>query len=250
MWVSLMVALVAAQVAAPDEPLPEFGIPFGCGRTFSLSQGHNAGTHVRRDAWAWDFEMPQGVPIVAAREGWVAKARGDSTVGGCHPLLAGSANFVVLDHGNGIETQYLHLSSVVVRPGEHVVEGQLLGYSGSTGFSCRPHLHFKVMRRETEGWNHFSVPATLRGVGDPMLGTRVAAPVCGAPSAQPLLTGEPNSVHLKETSAPSEPAPSEAPGDYEVFTAWLLPIPESFENSSVIGRTPRGDPSPPVIDLG
>jgi murein DD-endopeptidase MepM/ murein hydrolase activator NlpD len=204
--VSLMVGLVAAQTsAAPLEPLPEFGVPFGCGRTYALSQGHNQGTHVSRDAWAWDFEMPVGVPIVAARAGWVSKARGDSNVGGCHPLLAGSANYVVLEHAEGLETQYLHLSSVVVRPGEHVEEGQLLGYSGSTGWSCAPHLHFKVMRHEEVGWNHFSVPAALRGTGDPVAGTVVSAPTCTVLEEVPLMTGEPSDESRELASAPVKP---------------------------------------------
>ncbi len=158
--------------------MPEVGVPFGCGRVFPVSQGHDTGSHLQRDTWAWDFRMPVGTPIVAAADGEVRAARGDSRQGACDPRMARHANYVVVSHEGGIETQYLHFSAVVVRTGEKVRKGQLLGYSGNTGWSCGPHLHFKVAQAVGTGWNNPSTPAMIEGHGDPIRDTLVIAPAC------------------------------------------------------------------------
>lgn len=143
-----------------------------------MSQAHDTGSHLHNDVWAWDFRMPTGTPIVAARDGLVRMARGDSTQGGCDSRFAAQANYVVVDHGDGLETQYLHFSTVSVRKGQRVRKGELLGFSGSTGWSCGPHLHFKVARATGSGWNNPSVPAHIEGFGDPQKGTWINAPSC------------------------------------------------------------------------
>lgn len=169
---------------APAQAVPQVEIPFACGRTFVVSQAHQVGSHRHHDAFAWDFRMPVGEPIVAAADGLVRAARGDSAVGGCHPAFAREANYVVVSHDAGFETQYLHFSRVVVAPGEQVKAGSLLGYSGKTGWACGAHLHFKVARAETPSWNNRSVPAQIRGYGDPQAGVVVSAPPCGATRPQ------------------------------------------------------------------
>jgi peptidase M23-like protein len=148
--------------------------------SFPISQVHNVGSHVNNDGWAWDFRMPEGTPVVAALDGVVRLARGDSKDGGCDPQLAREANYVVVEHDGGLETQYLHFSSVIVRPGEPVRQGQLLGYSGKTGWACGAHLHFKVAIPVSDGWNNPSVEARIRGYGDPGLESWVSSPACGA----------------------------------------------------------------------
>ena len=130
------------------------------------------------DVWAWDFRMPEGTPVVAARDGVVRMARGDSNEGGCDPKFAPLANYVVVDHGDGVETQYLHFSSVVVTAGERVRSGDLLGYSGKTGWACGAHLHFKVAHELSRSWNNPSLAARIQGYGDPTLESLVTAPAC------------------------------------------------------------------------
>lgn len=181
---------------APEPPRPTVGVPFGCGLSFEISQAHDTGSHLNNDTWAWDFRMPVGVPIVAARAGVVRMARGDSTQGGCDPSMAKWANYVVVDHGDGTEAQYLHFSSVVVEAGQKVNAGELIGYSGNTGWSCGSHLHFKVARREHNGWNNPSIPAAIEGYGDPQKATLIRAAACA-----PQL---PTTIRAEGPSAKSE----------------------------------------------
>jgi murein DD-endopeptidase MepM/ murein hydrolase activator NlpD len=149
--------------------------------SFPISQVHNIGSHVGNDTWAWDFRMPEGTPVVAALEGVVRLARGDSDEGGCDPAMARKANYVVIESPGNIETQYLHFSSVSVVPGQHVRRGDLLGYSGKTGWACGAHLHFKVATPVSAGWNNPSVEARLQGYGDPALEAWISSPPCTAP---------------------------------------------------------------------
>ncbi|MCI0569957.1 MAG: M23 family metallopeptidase [Myxococcaceae bacterium] len=184
--------------------VPEVGVPFGCGLVFPVSQGHNTGSHLQYDTDAWDFRMPEGTPVVAAQDGVVRMARGDSTVGGCDVRFASFANYVVVDHGGGTETQYLHFQEVVVKPGQRVRKGELLGYSGNTGWSCGAHLHFKVATRKGGGWNNPSQPARILGYGDPERGTLISAPACEAGPDVVLARGS--------DGAPAQPADGNGEG--------------------------------------
>ncbi|MGQ0506016.1 MAG: M23 family metallopeptidase, partial [Myxococcaceae bacterium] len=181
----VLTTLLAVESAFAAEPVnlsstrpPEVAVPFGCGKAFPVSQAHATGSHLQNDTWAWDFRMPEGTPIVAALAGVVRLARGDSSAGGCDPRFAPDANYVVLEHEQGLETQYLHFTAVMVKPGDHVKAGQLLGFSGKTGWACGAHLHFKVAQRQGNGWNNPSVQARLAGYGDPEINTVIAAPAC------------------------------------------------------------------------
>ncbi len=180
--------------AAAAANMPEVGVPFACGRIYTVSQGHETGSHQHNDTFAWDFRMPEGTPIVAAHDGVVRMARGDSKQGGCGEQFAPLANYVVISHGDGLETQYLHFSAVVVKAGERVKEGQLIGFSGATGWACGAHLHFKVAREQGSGWNNPSVPARIVGYGDPVRDTLVSAPLC-KDSAQPMMASN-GGVHV------------------------------------------------------
>src|SRR5215217_7218607 len=71
---SLLATAPAAtnSIASPLGDMPEVGVPFACGRIHTVSQGHDTGSHQHNDTYAWDFRMPEGTPIVAAREGGAA----------------------------------------------------------------------------------------------------------------------------------------------------------------------------------
>jgi murein DD-endopeptidase MepM/ murein hydrolase activator NlpD len=79
-----------------------------------------------------------GSGVFAAAGGTVIVARADGGWNG------GYGNYVVVDHGGGVQTLYAHLSSVSVSVGQSVAQGQVVGGLGSTGKSTGPHLHFEV----------------------------------------------------------------------------------------------------------
>ena len=103
-------------------------------------------THFGHLRNAIDFLVPEGTPVCAAADGEVTALKADSNVGGRDPKFWYAGNYVVVRH-EGESTSYEHLRylGVVVRVGERVREGQLIGYSGNTGYSRGPHLHFEVM---------------------------------------------------------------------------------------------------------
>ncbi len=91
--------------------------------------------------WRWgrmhegvDIAVANGTPVVAAKAGVVIVAG----------WMGGYGNLVVVDHGGGVATAYGHNTSVTVGIGQQVEQGQLIAYSGSTGHSTGPHVHFEV----------------------------------------------------------------------------------------------------------
>lgn len=85
-----------------------------------------------------DIANSKNTPIRAAMEGRVSDTGFNSSYG----------NYVIIDHGNGFQTLYGHMSSFVVSPGTYVNQGQLIGLMGSTGYSTGNHCHFSIFK-----WN-------------------------------------------------------------------------------------------------
>lgn len=91
-----------------------------------------------------------GTPIVAMADGTVTRAvDGYGTGYPGSPDGGGYGNHVYLDHGGGLTSRYGHMSRVVVRVGDEVVKGQIIGYVGSSGDSSGPHLHFEIRENGT-----------------------------------------------------------------------------------------------------
>jgi murein DD-endopeptidase MepM/ murein hydrolase activator NlpD len=87
-----------------------------------------------------DIPAPVGTPIVAAIAGTVITSTYGSSEG----------NYVQIDHGNGVVTQYMHCSSLAVSVGQTVQQSQVIAYVGSTGVSTGAHLHFGVIINGTK----------------------------------------------------------------------------------------------------
>lgn len=81
-----------------------------------------------------DIGAPTGSDILAAAEGDVVVSTYSSSAG----------NYVMINHGGGVYTVYMHASKLLVSVGEHVSQGQVIAKVGSTGYSTGPHLHFGV----------------------------------------------------------------------------------------------------------
>lgn len=95
-----------------------------------------AGPHWIHKHSGQDFVVPSGTTVRAAHTGTVVTAGWGGAYG----------NNIVIKHGSHLYTQYGHLSKIGVYVGEHVVTGQQIGKSGSTGNSTGPHLHFEVRK--------------------------------------------------------------------------------------------------------
>jgi len=93
-----------------------------------------------------DFRVGTGTPVAAMNDGTVLLAR---------PLYF-EGNFIVLDHGQGLLTLYMHLSEFKVKEGDKVTRGQIIGLSGGSGRATGPHLHVAVRWQGT-----YLDPATL-----------------------------------------------------------------------------------------
>jgi LysM repeat protein len=109
---------------------------FGSGAFIWPASNH---TLSGNDYWsghlAIDIGAGEGAPIYAADSGVVVFSG---------PAAGGYGNMIMIDHGNGYQTLYAHLSQVIAGCGRSVQQGQTIGIAGSTGKSTGPHLHFEV----------------------------------------------------------------------------------------------------------
>lgn len=158
---------------AIHDPGTLYRLPFEEGRSFVISQaaGGPLATHNSLDSeQAIDFVMPENTPILAARSGIVITVEGANRLGGQDKIMLGMANHVRILHSDDSIATYAHLApgGVTVGIGQRVEAGSLIGYSGSTGYSSGPHLHFAVhqLLRKSDGFGRISVPIRFY-VGNP-----------------------------------------------------------------------------------
>jgi murein DD-endopeptidase MepM/ murein hydrolase activator NlpD len=84
-----------------------------------------------------DFSAKTGTPIYATGDGKVSKLKRSRR---------GYGNHVIIDHGYGYKTLYAHMQKYIVRKGQKVTRGEIIGYVGNTGTSVAPHLHYEVIK--------------------------------------------------------------------------------------------------------
>ena len=94
-------------------------------------------TKKRTMHWGMDFSAKTGTPIYATGDGRIARA---------DARAVGFGNHVRIDHGFGYVSIYAHMDKIVVRRGNRVKRGDLIGYVGNTGRSVAPHLHYEIVK--------------------------------------------------------------------------------------------------------
>ena len=152
-----------------DPAQSPYVLPFPVGKSYRLIQGYCYAEGGHRDQLAYDFGMPIGDDVVAARAGIVRKVRADVSDEGSE-TDAGQHNHILIEHDDGTVAFYGHLkqSSIVVEAGERVAAGGRIAASGNSGNTGgEPHLHFGVY----EAWpavEGFDVPVNFKNARGPL----------------------------------------------------------------------------------
>jgi murein DD-endopeptidase MepM/ murein hydrolase activator NlpD len=117
-----------------------------------------------------DFGVPRGTAIYAPLSGTVRATGNTDLVPGCYSW----GKWTLIDHANGLSTLYAHQDVQSVSPGQKVTTGEVIGYSGNTGYSTGPHLHFTVYAKGGVSVRKFNEIKTSTSCGP--ASTPVAAP--------------------------------------------------------------------------
>jgi len=155
----------------PPDRSARYLLPFEKGQPFLVVQSPASrpgfGTLITHNndysRYAYDFGVSEGTLVTAARDGVVIDTRDTFTIGGPNPSFSTKGNYVAIMHDDHSIAYYAHLAprSVFVSRGQHVHAGAALAYSGNTGYSHGPHLHFDVRQAailEMGEVVHISVP--------------------------------------------------------------------------------------------
>jgi murein DD-endopeptidase MepM/ murein hydrolase activator NlpD len=104
---------------------------------------------IGRMHYGQDFEVPYDTKVYATGDGKVVESGWNS---------GGFGNYVIIDHGNGLQSIYGHLSKINLPKGINVKRGDFIGLSGSTGTSSGPHLHYQINKSgtPTNSLNYFN----------------------------------------------------------------------------------------------
>ena len=151
-------------------------LPFPAGKSYPIIQGnHGTFTHTGLNTYAWDFAMPEGSEISAAAAGRVVRVKQDGKLGGPDKAYFHEGNMILIDHGDGYFSHYLHLAhnGVLVKEGDLVRGGQVIASSGNTGFSTTPHLHFHVQNATGQSLpvRFQDLPDNAHDLSEPLIAT-------------------------------------------------------------------------------
>ncbi|WP_186762750.1 M23 family metallopeptidase [Lentzea tibetensis] len=166
-------AMSLSLLSAPAEAAPAspFSLPYQPGTTHLVTQGFGGSSH-NSGPYTWhgvDFAMASGTPVLTTMPGTVHSST----------LSQGWGHTIVIKHYGDVCSRYAHLSRRVHPPvGGQVGRGALIGYSGNTGNSTGPHLHFQIQKcsdNRTIYWNGFKEYPGLRADDNYIRGRRLTS---------------------------------------------------------------------------
>lgn len=171
-----------------DDEIPaddgNYYMPFACGASHRVTQSPGGATsHTGRSAHAFDFGVPLNTPIHAARAGRVTAVRtatrpGNPCYNGGGVSCAPETNWVILQHPDGNTSAYYHLNDSAMTVGTEVRRGEVIGASGSTGYSTGPHLHLEVRGDCPTVIFCQTIPFTMADIGSPAAPTTATSGNC------------------------------------------------------------------------
>ena len=123
-----------------------YSLPYNKHSRYLFIQGANSNMS-HKEELSFDFKMKMGTRVCAARDGVVIATKANSDRGGLKDEYFSDGNHIIIQHADGSIAQYWHLQKdgVIVKVGDAVKQGQPIGYSGNTGYTAFPHLHFQVI---------------------------------------------------------------------------------------------------------
>jgi murein DD-endopeptidase MepM/ murein hydrolase activator NlpD len=185
---------VIGLVGARPDPSAVYQLPFSTGSNYRVVQGyggafsHPKGTPAE---YSIDWSMPVGTPVLAVRDGRVVGSRADSDENGLTDEFHQKANLIIVEHADGTFADYVHLKygGVAVSLGQRVRAGDLIGYSGNTGYSKGAHLHVRVFIVTAPGYDQ-SIPVRWNSPID----------FAAIPTTSPLPKSEPGNAEERVSS--------------------------------------------------
>ena len=200
---------------------PPLQLPWTCGDSYPVTNGHHTNTHTGMDEWAWDFGLPVGTKVRAPADGVVRMIKMNSSQGGCNSAYANDANYVVIEFGDGTEALLMHLQhdSSDLSVGQAVKQGDVVGRVGLTGWVCGAHLHFQIQQTCGTWWCQ-SQSASFVGIGNPGEGAPLVSDNC--PNAEPC----------DKTLDGTQTIIDDADGAcFERITSWFWPGAAGFDDA-------------------
>jgi murein DD-endopeptidase MepM/ murein hydrolase activator NlpD len=128
------------------DTLYEYDLPYQKGKSFTIYQGYN-GVLSHQNENSLDFSMSEGTEILAVRDGIVIKVVQNNNQSCPQEECKKYNNLIIIAHSDGTFAHYAHIryNGSKVKPGDVVKKGDVIGYSGNTGWTNGPHLHFVCM---------------------------------------------------------------------------------------------------------
>ena len=134
-----------------------YSLPFESDKSHLIVQGY-FGVFSHKERAALDFKMKRGTNILAARDGIVTRVKEDGAKGGWNKKYRSQGNNIIIQHSDNSRSGYWHLQKdgALVKVGDTVRQGQIIGLSGKTGYAAMPHLHFIVWKSDSRGWQQIA----------------------------------------------------------------------------------------------